>query len=77
VLRLTGLPAVDRWPRATVRRLAERIEIAFSGPDGTRVVDVDLRYVGAADPEEVELRLLARLEQMGYRVARAPGPEDG
>ena len=49
VLRLTGLPAPERCPVATVRRVL--------GPE--------------ADPEAEELRLLARLREMGYEVRRA------
>ena len=36
-------------------------------------IDVEHRFLGDADPEAEELRLLARLAEMGYRVARAPG----
>jgi hypothetical protein len=36
-------------------------------------MDVEHRFLGGADPEEEELRLLARLTEMGYRVTRAPG----
>ena len=36
-------------------------------------IDVDQRFLGGADLEEVELRLLARLVEMGYRATRAPG----
>jgi hypothetical protein len=74
VIRLTGLPAVSRCPDVTVGRAEDRIEILFSGGPGDAVrMDVEHRFLGGADPEEEELRLLARLTEMGYRVTRAQG----
>ena len=73
MLRLTGLPATTRCPRATVRRAPGRIELRFAGPDCDQGFDVDLGLLGpAADPETEELRLLAQLEAMGYAVQRLP-----
>jgi hypothetical protein len=73
VLRLTGLPATTRCPRATVRRAPGRIELRFAGPDCDHGFDVDLGLLGPdADPETEELRLLAQLEAMGYAVQRLP-----
>jgi hypothetical protein len=73
VLRLTGLPATTRCPRATVRRAVGRIELRFAGPDCDQGFDVDLGMLGPdADPETEELRLLAQLEAMGYAVQRLP-----
>jgi hypothetical protein len=67
VLRLTGLPAPARYPRATVRRAAERIEIVFSGEEGATRIDVDLRLLGPVeDLEAVVLDLLAKLQAQGY-----------
>jgi hypothetical protein len=67
VLRLMGLPAPSRYPRATVRHAGDRIEIAFSGDEGTTVVDVDLRLLGPVeDLESVQLDLLAKLQAQGY-----------
>jgi hypothetical protein len=75
LIRLTGLPAPSRCPDATVGRSEDRIEVLFDGGPGDPVrMDVEHRYLGDADPEEEELRLLARLAEMGYRVTRAPGP---
>jgi len=75
MIRLTGLPAPSRCPEATVGRSDDRIEILFSGGTGDEVrMDVEHRFLAGADPEEEELRLLARLTEMGYRVTRAPGP---
>ena len=75
MIRLTGLPAPSRCPDATVGRSEDRIEILFDGGPGDPVrMDVEHRFLGDADPEEEELRLLARLTEMGYRVTRAPGP---
>lgn len=77
VIRLTGLPARSRCPDVAVCREEGRIEIVFSGPDDEVRMDVEHRLLGTADPEEEELRLLARLEAMGYRVTRLPGPARG
>jgi hypothetical protein len=75
MIRLTGLPAPSRYPDATVGRSEDRIEILFDGGPGEPVrMDVEHRFLGDADPEEEELRLLARLAGLGYRVTRAPGP---
>jgi hypothetical protein len=73
MIRLTGLPALSRCPDVTVSGLADRIEVVFSGPSHQVVMDVAHRLLDGADPEEEELRLLARLAGMGYRVTRGPG----
>jgi hypothetical protein len=72
VLRLTGLPAPARCPVATVRRTPYRIELRFLCVGGEELpFDVDLALLGPeADPEAEELRLLARLREMGYDVRR-------
>jgi hypothetical protein len=68
VLRLTGLPAVSRYPRASVERAADGIAIVFSG-DTERRVWVDLSLLGPVqDLEATELDLLAKLQAMGYEV---------
>jgi hypothetical protein len=73
VLRLTGLPAPERCPVATVRQVPGVIELRFACVDGTEMpFDVDVALLGPeADPEAEELRLLARLREMGYEVRRA------
>jgi len=70
LFRLMGLPAVARYPEATVRRGEESIEILFGGPNGEQRLNVPLKYVGG-DAEEAELRLLAQLQAMGYDARRA------
>jgi hypothetical protein len=72
VLRLTGLPAPQRCPVATVRRVPGVIELRFLCRDGRELpFDVDVGLLGpGADPEAEELRLLARLADMGYDVRR-------
>ena len=72
VLRLTGLPAPQRCPVAMVRRLPGVIELRFHCIDGAELpFDVDLALLGPEeDPEAEELRLLARLGEMGYDVRR-------
>ena len=76
VLRLTGLPAPARYPRAAVRHVEDRLEILFSGgeEEATRI-DVDLRLLGPIEDLETEqLELLAQLQALGYdaRLDRAP-----
>ena len=71
-----GLPNVARYPVATVRRGEESILIRFGGPDGEQTMSVPLRYVGG-DAETAELRLLAQLQQIGYKVERIPPNRDG
>jgi hypothetical protein len=69
VLRLTGLPAPSIYPRAIVRPAEGRIEIVFSGDEGTTRIDVDLRLLGAVDDlEAVQLDLLAKLRAQGYET---------
>ncbi|MEA2178512.1 MAG: hypothetical protein QOG77_1809 [Solirubrobacteraceae bacterium] len=72
VLRLTGLPAPQRCPSATVRRTPGVIELRFQCVDGSEMpFDVDVAVLGpGADPEAEELRLLAQLGEMGYDVRR-------
>ena len=75
MIRLTGLPALSRCPDVAVGRGDDRIDIVFSGPAHEVRMDVEHRFLGDADPEEEELRLLARLGEMGYRVTRVePDP---
>jgi len=71
VLRLTGLPNVARYPEATVTRDEESVLIRFGGPGGEQTMSVPLKYVGG-DAEAAELRLLARLQEIGYKVVRVP-----
>jgi hypothetical protein len=70
-MRLMGLPNVARYPEATVIRADTSILIRFTGPSGEQTMNVPLRYVGG-DEETAELRLLAQLQQIGYRVERVP-----
>ena len=49
----------------------ERIVIRFGGLDREQTMIVALKYVGG-DEEAAELRLLAQLQQLGYRVRRGP-----
>ncbi len=64
-----GLPNILRYPEATVVRDATRILIQFRGPYGEQTMSVPLKYVGG-DEETAELRLLAQLQQIGYKVTR-------
>jgi hypothetical protein len=71
MLRLMGLPRVERFPVATVIREAERIVIRFGGLEDEQWMGVPLKYLGAEDGEAAEFRLLAQLQQIGYEVERA------
>jgi len=76
MLRLMGLPARGRCPKATVRRDDGRIELRFLGPNCDEGLDIDLELLGPGqDPEAAELWLLAELEARGYAVERLP-PEE-
>lgn len=79
MLRLTGLPHVARYPKATVGRREGRFELLFHGGEHTRLLEVEFRYLGEIeDIEAVELDLLARLQRLGYEVERrAPADEPG
>jgi hypothetical protein len=69
MLRLTGLPAPARYPRAAVRSVEGAIEIDFSGEEGATRIDVDLRLLGPVDDlEAVVLDLLAKLQAQGYEA---------
>lgn len=70
MLRLMGLPHVARYPEATVTRNTDHLQIVFGGLGQEQTMSVPLRYVGG-DEEEAELRLLARLQEIGYQVRRA------
>ena len=70
-MRLMGLPNVARYPEAKVCRDAESFLIRFGGPEGEQEMSVPLKYVGG-DADAAELRLLARLQEIGYRVERVP-----
>jgi hypothetical protein len=72
MLRLMGLPRVERFPEATVIREDERILIHFGGLGDEQAMSVPLKYVGAEDEETAELMLLAQLQQIGYRARRGP-----
>jgi hypothetical protein len=66
---LTGLPAPSLYPRAVVRPADGRIEIVFSGPQGSTQIDADLRLVGPTDDlEAMQLDLLAKLQAQGYET---------
>jgi hypothetical protein len=67
MLRLMGLPAPSRYPRATVRSAPERIEIVFSGEEDATRLDVDPLLLGPLDDlETAVLDLLADLQARGY-----------
>jgi hypothetical protein len=72
-LRLTGLPNVARYPEAEVSRDGEAITIRFGGLGREQAMTVPLKYVGG-DEEAAELWLMARLQEIGYRVRRGQEP---
>jgi hypothetical protein len=69
MMRLMGLPRVERYPEASVTREEEHLVIRFGGLAEEQSMSVPLKYVGG-DEEAAELRLLAQLQQVGYRVRR-------
>ena len=80
MLRLMGLPHVARFPKAIVTREEASFQLVFHGEEHSRRVDVEFRYMDDADDlEATELRLLARLKELGYRVERRTSlpPEGG
>ncbi len=73
MIRLSGLPSVARYPRVAVSRDEESLSILFTGGDDTTLMEVPLERLGEdEDAEGTELRLLADLQRMGYRVERTP-----
>jgi hypothetical protein len=66
-----GLPNVARYPRAQVSRDQDSILIGFGGDGPEREVEVPLRLLGPIDAEAAELRLLARLAELGYEIRRS------
>jgi hypothetical protein len=72
MIRLMGLPAVARYPEASVTREDEHLVVRFGGLGDEQVIAVPLKYVGAEDEETAELTLLAQLQRMGYRARRGP-----
>ena len=71
-MRLTGLPNVARYPEAEVSRGRETINILFGGLGSEQAMSVPLKYVGG-DEEAAELWLMARLQEIGYKVRRGQG----
>ena len=66
-----GLPSPARFPRAAVERRDDDIAIEFTGPGGSQAMEIPLSGLDeGADPESEELRLLARLQELGYEVER-------
>ena len=77
MLRLMGLPHVARFPRATVTLQRDHFELLFYGDQDSRRIDVDLRLIDDSDDLEAEeLRLLGRLQELGYRVERGASAEE-
>ena len=72
MFRLTGLPSRSRCPLVRVRRTSDAIHLDFSGELARQKIVVPLNLLGAADPEEEEIRLLANLQRMGYSTRRRP-----
>jgi hypothetical protein len=79
MLRLMGLPHVARFPKATVTRQEDCFQLLFHGGERSTRVDVDLQYLDDKDDlEATELRLLARLQELGYEVERRSSlPHEG
>ena len=66
-----GLPHVGRWPRVTVLTGDDELEIVFRGEEGQQSIGIPLRTLGGVDDlEAFELRLLAQMQRLGYKVER-------
>jgi hypothetical protein len=68
MLRLTGLPPAGRFPDALLVRDVEHLELRFGGAGQTRTIEIPLWTLAGQDIEAAQLRLLAELQQRGYRV---------
>jgi hypothetical protein len=66
---LTGLPPASRYPDALLVRDGQHLELRFGGAGETRTVEIPLWTLEDQDIEAVQLRLLAALQERGYRVA--------
>jgi hypothetical protein len=66
---LTGLPPASRYPDALLVRDGQHLELRFGGAGETRTVEIPLWTLEGQDIEAVQLRLLAALQERGYRVA--------
>ncbi len=64
------MPHIGRYPEAVVKRTEEQIVIHFGGLGDEQVMNVPFKYLGGEDEEAAELRLLAQLQQIGYKVRR-------
>ncbi len=76
MLRLTGLPPVDRAPRARVALAADRLVLRFLRVDGgVSRFDLPLYTLGDdVDGEHAQLLLLAHLRELGYEVDVGDAP---
>lgn len=73
MLRLTGLPSVNRFPRVHVGQADDGLVLRFSGPgEEDYIVDVPGWTLEGEDLEAVTLRLLGDLRAMGYDAAPEP-----
>jgi hypothetical protein len=70
MIRLMGLPAVARYPEATVTREEDRFLIRFGGDGDEQTMGVPYGYVDEEDRETAELMLLHQLQQTGYDARR-------
>jgi hypothetical protein len=69
MLRLTGLPAVLRFPDVTLRRYDDRFELHFDGRGEMTTIEIPYFTLEGEDLEATQLRLLASLQQRGYRAS--------
>jgi hypothetical protein len=66
-----GLPDVRRFPTASVWSQDGVIEVLFSGNERSTRLSIPVAKLGIIeDLEAAELRLLARLKELGYHVDR-------
>jgi hypothetical protein len=68
MLRLTGLPPASSYPDALLVQDERHLELRFSGAGETRTIEIPLWTLEGQDIEAARLRLLAELQERGYRV---------
>ena len=69
MLRLTGLPPVSGFPNVAVERDGEGLVLRFGGAGAERTIEIPLWTLEGQDLETAQLSLLARLQDLGYRVS--------
>jgi hypothetical protein len=67
-VRLTGLPAIGRYPDVEIELSEEMLDLRFTGEGVEHEVQVPLRLLGAEDDEAAAIDVAAKLKELGYVV---------